>query len=322
MEVKMLIKLIEPLNVNEELIISYKEKLESMGHEFIYYMDKTTDPKELEKRSEGADIVMIANNPYPGAAFEANDKLKLINVAFTGFDHVDCKTAKDKGIKICNASGYSNTSVAELVIGLNLNIYRKINSGDFGTRNQRLSAEFKGKEIKGKTVGIIGTGNIGLETAKLFKAFGADVIAYSRTEKKEALDMGITYYSIEELLEKSDIVSIHLPLNDHTKNFLDEEKISLMKEDAILINCARGPIVDNKALAQALNDEKIAAAGIDVFDMEPPIPADYPLLSSKNTLLTPHVAYLTEESMVRRAHIAFDNTISFIEGQEKNIVKL
>lgn len=318
----MLIKLIEPLNVKEELIISYKEKLEAMGHDFVYYSDKTTDVAELKKRSENADIVMIANNPYPAEAFADNDQLKLINVAFTGFDHVDVSMAKEKNIKVCNASGYSNTSVSELVIGLCLNIYRKINSGDFGTRNQKLSGEFKGKEIKGKTVGIIGTGNIGLETAKLFKAFGADVIAYSRSEKQEALDMGITYYPIEEVLEKSDIVSIHLPLNDHTVNFLDEEKISHMKEDAILINCSRGPIVDNKALAQALNEERIAAAGIDVFDMEPPIPTDYCLLSSKNTLLTPHIAYLTEESMVRRAHIAFDNTISFIEGKEKNIVKL
>ena len=122
-------------------------------------------------------------------------------------------------------------------------------------------------------------------------------------------------------MAQSDIISVHLPLNDETKNTLSHEKLEMMKESSILINAARGPIVDNDALAELLNNGKIAGAGIDVFDMEPPIPADYPLLSAKNAVLTPHVAYLTDESMVARAHIAFDNVEKFIEGNPQNIIK-
>ena len=123
------------------------------------------------------------------------------------------------------------------------------------------------------------------------------------------------------MLEQSDIVTLHLPMNEETRNTLSREKLALMKESAILLNAARGPIVDNEALADLLNEGKIAGAGIDVFDMEPPIPADYPLLSAKNAVLTPHIAFLTDESMVARAHIAFDNTMKFIEGSPQNIIE-
>lgn len=179
---------------------------------------------------------------------------------------------------------------------------------------------YRGLEIKDKTVAIIGTGNIGLETARLFKAFGANVIAYSRHESEEAKKLGVEYVSLEDAFKRADIVSVHLALNKHTRGFVNKDLLSLMKKEAIFINCARGPIVDNQALADLLEEEKIAYAGIDVFDMEPPIPADYPLLNTKNILLSPHIAYLTDEAMIRRAEIAFDNSLSFARGQEKNIV--
>lgn len=316
----MIIKLLEPLRVPETLIEELAAPLKEAGHEFVYYNEKTTDASELAKRSEDADIVIIANNPYPKEAFEAAKNLKLIDVAFTGVDHVDQAAANEKDIKIANAAGYSNTAVAELVIGLTLDVYRRISFGNDSIRQGEDVVLYQGNEIRGKTVGIIGTGSIGLETAHLFKAFGANLIGYNLSEREEAKELGLEYVSLDDLMAQSDIISVHLPLNDATKNTLSREKLALMKESAILINAARGPIIDNEALADLLNDEKIAGAGIDVFDMEPPIPADYPLLDAKNAVLTPHVAYLTDESMVTRAHIAFDNVTKFIEGNPQNII--
>lgn len=316
----MIIKLLEPLRVPETLIEELAAPLKEAGHEFVYYNEKTTDASELAKRSEDADIVIIANNPYPKEAFEAAKNLKLIDVAFTGVDHVDQAAANEKDIKIANAAGYSNTAVAELVIGLTLDVYRRISFGNDSIRQGEDVVLYQGNEIRGKTVGIIGTGSIGLETARLFKAFGANLIGYNLSEREEAKELGLEYVSLDDLMAQSDIISVHLPLNDATKNTLSREKLALMKESAILINAARGPIIDNEALADLLNDEKIAGAGIDVFDMEPPIPADYPLLDAKNAVLTPHVAYLSDESMVTRAHIAFDNVTKFIEGNPQNII--
>ena len=317
----MRVKLLEPLNVPEELIQQLAQPIQERGHEFVSYSDKTTNTKELIKRSEDADIIMIGNNPFPANAIQKLTHLKLINVAFTGVDHVGLEAAKEKGIQITNAAGYSDQSVAELVVGLTLNLYRHILQGDRAIREAPFKGSIQGREIRGKTVGIIGTGNIGLETAALFKAFGATLIAYSRSEKEEAKNLGITYVSLDKLFQASDIVSIHLPLNNETKGFLSKEKLTQMKESAILINCARGPIVDNQGLADLLNEGKLAGAGIDVFDSEPPLASDNPLLHAKNALLTPHVAYLTNEAMINRAHIAFANTLAFLDGNPQNIVQ-
>ena len=317
----MIVKLLEPLSVPDSLIEELSAPIEEAGHEFVYYDEKTTDVEELAERSADADIVIIANNPYPKEAFQNAENLKLINVAFTGVDHVDQEAAKDQGIQIANAAGYSNTAVAELVIGLTIDVLRKISFGNQSVRQGEDVTTFQGNEIKGKTVGIIGTGSIGLEAARLFKAFGANLIGYNRSEKEEAKELGLEFVSLDDLLKQSDIVSVHLPLNDETENTLSKEKLALMKPEAILINAARGPIIDNDALAELLNNEKIAGAGIDVFDMEPPIPEDYPLLSAKNAVLTPHIAFLTDESMVTRAHIAFDNVEKYLEGNPQNIIE-
>lgn len=292
-----------------------------MGHEFVYYDEKTTDVDELARRSEDADIVMIANNPYPKEAFEKASNLKLINVAFTGVDHVDGGAAEKQDIQIANAAGYADQAVAELAVGLVIDLYRKISQGNQDIRKENFPGPIKGAEIEGKTVGIIGVGKIGLKTAKLFEAFGANLIGYNRSENEEAKNLGLEYVDLETIFKKSDIVSLHLPLNDQTRGIIKASHFDLMKKNAVFVNVARGPIIDNDALAEALNKEKIAGAGIDVFDMEPPIPQDYPLLNAKNTILTPHVAFLTKESMVKRAHIAFDNTIAYLEGDPQNIVE-
>jgi D-3-phosphoglycerate dehydrogenase len=171
-------------------------------------------------------------------------------------------------------------------------------------------------------VGIVGTGAIGTQTARLFQAFGAKVIAYSRTKRPEVEALGVEYRSLEEVAAESDILSIHTPNNAETKGLISADLISTMKPTAILLNVARGAIVDNAALAQALNEGKIAGAGLDVFDMEPPIPEEYPLLHAKNTVLTPHVAFATDESMLRRAAIVFQNVDAWLAGKPENVCKL
>lgn len=317
----MKITLIESLGVDENIIKDYQRQLEEMGHEFNYYLDIPETNQEQKRRVGDSDIIMIANNPLANEALEDNKNLEYINIAFTGFDHVDIEYMNKRNIKVSNASGYSNTSVKELVMGLVLNIYRMINEGDKQVRKQNTFKQYyTGHEIKGKTVGIIGTGNIGSDVAKLFLAFDANVVAYSNTEKENLKSLGVKYKSLEDLLKESDIVSIHLPLNNITRNTIGKNELKLMKKNSVLINCARGPIVDNEALTDALNNDEIAFAGIDVFDYEPPLNKDYPLLNAKNTLLQPHIAYLTKESLERRAHIVFDTLISYLNGEAKNIV--
>lgn len=318
----MKIALLEPLGVESELINILAKPLVKKGHTFVYYGEKTTEINELSFRCTGCDIVMIANNPFPDQVVENAECLEMLNVAFTGIDHVGQKALKAKGVTVCNAAGYSDQSVAELALGLTIGLMRYLVQADRSVRVSDTSAGLMGQEIFGKTVGIIGTGRIGIITAKLFNAFGARVIAYSRTKKLEAEQLGITYVSLEELMEQADIVSLHVPNTAATKGMIGKALLARMKPTALLINCARGPIVDNQALANALNEGRLAGAGIDVFDMEPPIPADYPLLHTKNTLLTPHVAFLTKEAMVRRAHIAFENVYAYLEGKPQNLCEL
>lgn len=317
----MKVKLIEPLVITEEAIDKLSKEIKNMGHEFIYYNTKTTDIEEMKKRVSDADILMIANNPLPNEVIEFAPNLKMISIAFTGFDHIG-NLAKEKNITICNAAGYANNAVAELVIGLTLDLMRNINKCNSVIRKGGTIAGLIGGEIKGKTVGIVGTGRIGTMTANLFKCMGANLLGYDIVENQEAKNLGIKYVEIDELMKNSDIISLHLPLNETTKGFISKEKLELMKKTSILINCARGGVVNNNALAEILNKEKIAGAGIDVFDMEPPIPSDYPLLNAKNTILTPHVAFASHESMEIRAKITFENVINYLKGNPTNIVKL
>ena len=317
----MKISLLEPIGISQAVLDELSQGLKDRGHEFCYYDTKTTDVEELKKRTAGCDIVMIANNPYPAEVIESADALKMISVAFTGIDHIGVQACRDKDIMICNAAGYSNQTVAELVIGMAIDGLRNVAKANEVVRKGGTSAGIGGREICGRTVGIIGLGKIGLVAAKLFLAFGAKVIAYNRSQSEEAKALGIEYKSLEEVLSESDIVSLNMPLNDSTRGFISADKIALMKPDAVFINCARGPIVDNEALAKALNEDKLGFACLDVFDMEPPIPEDYPMLHAKNTLLTPHQAFISEESMIRRAKIAFDNVYQYLDGAPVNVCK-
>lgn len=316
------IALLEPLGVPAERIEELAAPLKAAGHSFTYYPQRTADPQELLERSKGCDVIMIANTPYPNEVIRQLPQLKLIDVAFTGVDHIGQEACREQGITICNSANYSNQTVAELVIGLTIGLYRMMDEAQNRVRTGQTAAGILGREISGKTVGIVGTGRIGMITARLFHAFGAKLIACSKDQHPDAAALGMTYMTLEEVMAQSDIVSIHTPNDATTRGMISREMIALMKPTAILINCARGPILDNAALAEALNEGRIAGAGIDVYDMEPPIPADYPLLHAKNTLLTPHIAFASEESMVRRAQIVFQNLYAYLDGEPQNVCKI
>lgn len=316
----MKIVVLESLGLPEEEVRNIAKPITDKGHELIIYEDKTDDYEVLKNRVKEAEILVIANMPLKEEVISAAKNLEMISVAFTGVDHVDLDICKEKGIKVSNAAGYSTSSVAELAYGLIISLSRNIVPLDKETREGNTMAGYSQFDISGKNLGVVGTGEIGSKVAEIGLAFGCNVFAYNRSEKDELKKLGVKYLTLDELLEESDIVSIHLPNTKETQGLISEEKINLMKPTALLINTARGPIVDNNALAKALKEGKIAGAGIDVFDMEPPLPKDYPLLKAPNTVLTPHIGFATKEAMVRRAHITFENIIKWEEGKQQNII--
>ena len=311
------IVIMESLNISAEELAARKKPFEEQGWVFREYA-RTTDKAALIRQAKTADAMIIANMPMPGEVIAACENLKFIDVAFTGVDHVGLAAAKEKGIAVSNASGYSNESVSELVIGMVLSLLRNIPAVEARCREGKTMAGLMGNELRGKTVGIIGLGKIGTRTAELMHAFGAKVLAQSRT-RHECAEY-ITQVSQEELLKQSDIVVLHCPLNDSTRGMINGEKLALMKPTALLVNVARGPVVVAADLAEALNNGVIAGAAVDVFDKEPPLDSTEPLLNCKNCLVTPHIAFATRESMSIRAEIVFDNLAAWMAGEQKNII--
>lgn len=318
----MKIVILEPLGVPEEEIENIAKPITDRGHELVIHKDRNLDIEVLKDRAKDAEVLVLANMPLKGEVISAAEKLKMISIAFTGVDHVDLKACKAKNLMVCNAAGYSTSSVAELTYGLILSVLRNIVSLDKATREGKNKNGYSQNDLDGKTLGLIGTGTIGSKVADVAIAFGCKVIAYSRSEKEELKAKGVKYVSLQELLKESDIVSIHTPLNEATKGLINEEKLSLMKNSAILINTARGPIVDNSALAQALKEGRIAGAGIDVFDIEPPLSIDNDLLQAPNCVVTPHIGFATSEAMVRRAYITLGNIEKWLENNPQNVIKL
>lgn len=314
----MKIVLAEPLGVKQELMDDFAAQLTQQGHTFTAYDTRPADQDDLAARIAGADAVMIANYPFREAAIRSCKSLRYINIAFTGVDHVDIPVCRELGIRVSNASGYSDIAVAELAFSMMLSLSRNVLQCDAATRRGETKDGLIGTELYGKTLGVIGAGKIGSTVMKIALAFGCKVRAYSRTVKPELEALGITFVSLEQLMAESDIISLHVPQNNETKGMINAQLISLMKPGAIFINTARGPIVDSAALADALNAGRIAGAGIDVFEMEPPVPEDHPLVTAKNTLLTPHVAFATKEALERRAAIVFENTLAWLRGEIKN----
>lgn len=309
--------IIEPLGVDEPLLMEIAEKALGDSVEIVSYHTKVTDTESLIERGKDADIIMVANLPLNEEVIYGCEHLKMLAVAFTGIDHIAMDACKERKITVCNCAGYSNAAVSDLVFGMLISLYRNVIPCNEVVRQEGTKDGLIGFELEGKKFGVVGTGAIGTRVANLAKAFGCEVYAYSRTKKE--LD-GITYVELDELLSICDIVSLHVPLNENTKGLINQEKIALMKQNAILINTARGPVVDTEALAQALNDGTIAGAAVDVFETEPPIKKDHPLLNAKNLIATPHVAFATKEALIKRAIIDFDNVKCWIEGQPINVM--
>ena len=313
------IVLMEPLQISPELLETLSEPLRRAGHGFTSYDTKARDQEEMLRRVRGQDVAIIANTPFPEEVARGADRLKCLDVAFTGIDHVARDACREKGILVCNCAGYSDQPVAEMTVGMALALLRRLPWADRAVRAGGGSGGFMGREIAGRRVGVVGTGRIGCRVIRLFQAFGAQVAASSRTVRPEAAEMGVSYLPLDELLAQSDIVTLHVPATPQTRGLIGARELALMGPGSLLINCARGPVVDPIALRDALNRGTIAGAAVDVYDQEPPLPADHPLLEAKNLLMTPHTAYYTQEAMERRARIAFANAEAFLAGAPQNV---
>lgn len=296
---------VEPIGISPEKAQEIKLELAAMGHEFVFFPDRREDAESLRDRMRDAEVVVISNIPLKEEVLSACPKLKHIALAFTGKDHIDGAYCAAHGITIRNAAGYATRAVGELAVGLMLDVFRRITALDAEIRHGGVRGAFLGRELYGKTAGIVGTGAIGTYTAKLLQAFGCKVVAWNRSEHDEVKAMGIPYLPLDELLRQSDIISLHVPLTPETFHLISAEKLALCKPTAILVNTARGNVVDMDALAVALREGCLAGAGLDVYEKEPPLPENHPLLHAPNVVMAPHVGYATREAFDSRIDIVF-----------------
>ncbi len=307
----------EPIGIDAEIAAAFSQKMESNGYKVIFFNQPPVSQSDLKQRIVDAEILVISNQPLAASTLKQCANLKLIAVAFTGVDHVPLDYCRENGITVCNAAGYSTNAVAELTMAMATNLLRRIVEMDQATRKGGTREGFLGGELNGKIFGIVGFGTIGQRVATLTKAYGCRVIVHTRTVKKVE---GIEYVTLDKLFSDADIISLHLPATHQTIGLVNSNMINLMKPNAILINTARGPIVDCMALANALHQGRIAGAAIDVYDHEPPIEPYHPLLSAPNTLLLPHIAYATHEAIAQRTKIVMSNIEAWIKKTPQNVI--
>ena len=302
----MKIVFLEPLGLTVEAVEEACSELKKQGHEVVVYPDRR--PELNIERAAGADVVVESNMPLRKDFLDACPNLKMLSIAFTGLDHIDMDECKRRGIVVMNAAGYSTEAVAEETICMMIGLYRHVIENDRITRSCKGPSMAPGREIAGKTVGIIGMGAIGQRTAALAQAFGCKVIAWNRTPKQVP---GVTFVDKETLLKESDIVALHIALNNDTRNLLTAKDFAMMKPSAIIVNAARGPVVNTADLAEALNKGVIAGAAVDVYDGEPPLNSTNPLLQVSNTMLLPHIGFATKEAFEARLGIVVNNIMKF-----------
>ncbi len=300
----MKIVFLEPLGLKVSQIEAACEGLKKAGHEVVVFADRNENTDELIRRAEGAEVIVESNIPLRKDFLDACPSLKMLSIAFTGLDHIDMEECQRRGIVVKNAAGYSTQAVAELTLALMIDLYRKVLENDTITRQCNRKGIMPGREIGGKTLGIIGMGNIGQRVAQLAKAFGCKVLAWNRSPKQ--VD-GVTFVDKETLLKESDIVTLHIALNADTRDLITAKDFALMKPDSLLINTARGPIVNETALANALKQGQIAAAATDVYGTEPPLKPDNPLFGAPNLIMLPHIGFATEEAFILRLGIVVKN---------------
>lgn len=309
--------IIEPLGVEQEKLLSMAAEQLPESVEVVYYDTRVTDTETLIERGKDADIIAVSNLPLNADVIDGCKNLKMLSVAFTGVDHIALDACRRNGVLVSNCAGYSTAAVADLVFGLLISLYRNIPACNEVVRREGTKDGLVGFELEGKKFGVVGTGAIGLRVAAIAQAFGCEVLAYSRTKKDVP---GIAYTDLDTLFSQCDIVSLHTPLNDSTRGLIGKEHLALMKKNAVLINTARGPVVDSQALAEALNEERIAGACIDVFETEPPVKKEHPLLNAKHVIATPHAAFATKEALVKRAVIVFDNITAWLNNAPQNVM--
>lgn len=302
----MKIVFLEPLGLSVERIDNECKTLKASGHEVVIYPDRC--PEKNIERAADADIVIESNMPLRKDFLDACPNLKMLSIAFTGLDHIDLKECERRGILVKNAAGYSTEAVAEEAICMMIGLYRHVIENDKITRNCSGAPMAPGREIANKIVGVIGLGAIGQRTAELSQAFGCKVIAWNRTHKDIK---GVTIVDKETLFREADIITLHLALNDDTRDFVTAKEIALIKPSAIIVNAARGPVINAQDLADALKEGKISGAALDVYDVEPPLDKNNPLLSAPNTILLPHIGFATKEAFELRLGIVVRNVENF-----------
>lgn len=296
--------------------------LRDLGEVIIY--DRTS-PEDLIKHGQDAEIILTNKAPISEADMMLLPKLKYIGFLATGYNAVDIEAAKRRGIIVTNVPTYGTRSVAQMTFALLLELCHHVgnhsqavkggqwsNSKDFCFWNSPLV------ELAGKTMGIIGYGRIGQQVAEIAKAFGMEVIAYSRGMKERA-GREVQWRDLSELLKESDVVSLHCPLFPETKGIINRDSLRKMKATAFLINTSRGPLIIEEDLAEALNSGAIAGAGLDVLAVEPP-PVDNPLLTARNCIITPHISWATKEARVRLMATVVENLKAYIGGSPINNV--
>ena len=300
------------------------EGFETLGELTVY--DRTL-PSELMQRAAGAEVLITNKTLITAENMADLPELKYIGVLATGYNVVDIDAAKDRGIVVTNIPAYSTASVAQMVFAHILNITQRV--GYYADENKQgrwtKNADFcywdtQLVELQGKKMGIVGFGNIGQATAGIAQAFGMEVCVYS-SKPQFVLPSGIKKMDLDELFAECDVISLHCPLTPDTKEMVNAERLSNMKSNAILINTGRGPLINEQDLADALNEGRIAAAGLDVLSVEPSVEGN-PLLTARNCFITPHIAWATLEARTRLMEIAVQNLKSYLNGQIiNNVVK-
>ena len=285
------------------------------------YDDSTNE--ELIERIQGARVVVTKELPV-GADLLSQfpDTVKLIVEAGTGYNNIDLNAAKERGITVCNIPAYSTERVAHTVIMMILNfastMQKQIGMLAKGDRsNFTKYLQVSHTEVNGKTLGVVGAGHIGMEVIKVAKALGMNVLVHTRTPKADG--DGIRYVSLDELLENSDYITLHCPLNDQTKHMINKETIGKMKSSAVIVNTGRGPLINEADLCEALATKRIAGAGLDVQEVEPPA-EDSPLYTLDNVIITPHMGWKGLETRQRLVCIIRDNVQAFFKGEPINVV--
>ena len=291
----------------------------------VQIFDRTMVDQVVE-RATGATVVLTNKTPLPDYVIRQLPDLKYIGVLATGYNVVDVDAAKQRGIVVCNIPTYGTASVAQFVFALLLELCHnvKLHADAVRAGEWSRSADWSFwttplMELSGKTMGIVGFGRIGRQVGRIADAMGMRVLACDTYQVDAPLHIGFRWGSLEEVLRESDVVSLHSPLFPETRGMINAGSLAMMKPSAILINTSRGPLVVDQDLADALNSDKLAGAGLDVLSIEPPL-NNNPLLHAKNCLVTPHIAWATREARARLMDIAVENVSAFMAGTPRNVV--